>query len=120
MSGVPGFVFPRAGAAVAGSSDRSRALAFEIARLLGMEPFEIADADGNVTTFGQPTAGTPTDAVPVSYQPVGSRQPTSQPNGNPTTYSWEVVPGSSPQAKRVTRVLAPVPAGTDGAGSSGG
>ncbi|MFN8023796.1 MAG: Rossmann-like and DUF2520 domain-containing protein [Acidimicrobiales bacterium] len=34
-----------AGAAVAGSSERSRALAFEIARLLGMEPFEIADAD---------------------------------------------------------------------------
>ncbi len=74
--------------------------------------FEIADADGNVTTFGQPTAGPPTDAVPVSYQPVGSRQP----GGKSTTYSWEVVPGSSPQAKRVTRVLAPVPAGVDCSG----
>lgn len=34
-----------AGAAVAGSTPRACALAFEMARLLGMEPFEIADAD---------------------------------------------------------------------------
>jgi predicted short-subunit dehydrogenase-like oxidoreductase (DUF2520 family) len=37
--------FRGAGAAVAGSSDRALALATELARVLGMRPFEIADED---------------------------------------------------------------------------
>jgi RHS repeat-associated protein len=59
--------------------------------------FTLADLDGNVVTFTKPTGAS--DYVPTSVQQPGS--------ATTTTSSYEVVVGVT----RVTRLLAPVPAG---------
>jgi RHS repeat-associated protein len=59
--------------------------------------FTLADLDGNMTTFTKPTGAS--DYVPTSVQQPGS--------ATTTTTSYEIVGGIT----RVTRLLAPVPAG---------
>jgi RHS repeat-associated protein len=64
--------------------------------------FTLTDLDGNVVLFTRPSGGAAGLYIPTSLTAPGS--------ANTTTVSWELVPGSTTQA-RPTRVLSPVPAG---------
>lgn len=69
---------------------------------LTKKTFTLTDLDGNVTTFTY--AGVPSQYVPTKVAPPATSSQTT------TRYTWDLGPDGAP---RVTRVLAPVPAGVN-------